>query len=162
MIYSRLRCFASDPPFAIVITLRSVSLNTIIQHNSCDQGSPIGGGGGTPYPPGEGRKNLRKWLNQGFFQIFFGLSYSEWSEWYKNGIFFRCSVFGWPARPPPKFTPLPWPPLEFGPLANPAIYVYVRDGQGSSSLGQHTINLAFHRGGIAKVYLLPIPSVNRP
>ena len=36
-----------------------------------EQGSPIGGGGGTPYPPGEGQKNLQNWLNQGFFQIFF-------------------------------------------------------------------------------------------
>ena len=39
----------------------------------CDQGSGIGGGGSItlPPPPGKGRKNLRKWLNQGFFQIFF-------------------------------------------------------------------------------------------
>ena len=38
--------------------------------------------------------------------------------------FFRPSVFGYPARPPPKFTPLPIPPsLEVGPLAIPAILV---------------------------------------
>ena len=36
-----------------------------------EQWSPIGGGGTTPSPPGEGRKNLVKWLNQGFFSKFF-------------------------------------------------------------------------------------------
>ena len=33
--------------------------------------------------------------------------------------FFRCRVIRWPARPPLKFTPPPWTPLEVGPLAIP-------------------------------------------
>ena len=83
------------------------------------QGSPIGGGGGTPYPPGEGQQNLQNWLNQGFFQNFF-------VKLIQNGLndtkmeFFRCRVIRWPARPPPKLTP-PRPPLEVGTLAIPAI-----------------------------------------
>ena len=54
------------------------------------QGSPKGGGGTTPTPPpGEGRKNLRKWLNQGFFQ-------KKFSNLIQHGLndskmeFFRC------------------------------------------------------------------------
>ena len=34
--------------------------------------------------------------------------------------FFRPSVFGYPARPPPLSSPLPYTPLEVGPLAIPA------------------------------------------
>ena len=41
------------------------------------QGSPIGGGGTTPYPPREGQQNLQNWLNQGFFQKILCQSYSE-------------------------------------------------------------------------------------
>ena len=41
-------------------------INAMGVGNGIIQGSPIGGGGGTPStPPGEGRQN---WLNQGFFQ----------------------------------------------------------------------------------------------
>ena len=57
------------------------------------QGSQIGAVGVLLPHPGEGRKNLRKWLNQGFFQKFF-------ANRIQNGLndtkmeFFRCSVFG--------------------------------------------------------------------
>ena len=42
---------------------------------------------------------------------------------HKNELFFRPSVFGYPARTPPKFTPSHIPPLEVGPLAIPGSLV---------------------------------------
>ena len=55
-----------------LIPLDKTFLNSPWSPRVGNQGSPIEGGGyHPPTPPGEGRKNLRKWLNQGFFLNFF-------------------------------------------------------------------------------------------
>ena len=85
--------------------------------NTDDLGSPIGGLRVPPTPPGERQQNLQNWLNQGFFQLNLRQSYSEWCEWYKNGIFFDVGLSIDPLDPP-QVTPRT--PLEAGPLAIPA------------------------------------------
>ena len=97
--------FLSIYPITTVKIGKTLGL-VLLEWFTYKQGSPKGVGWGYhPLPPGEGRKNLRKWLNQGFFQNIFayliqhGLNDSKME-------FFRCRVIRWPARPPLSLPPL--------------------------------------------------------